>query len=287
MVKHQVGKLHPKMSVPCGGGEGCLERFVTGPGLTLSPGEGSDLGRFGRVRCNCRALFARERVLYLCSGRTSICGAMLRRFFRRYLANTKLMFVRTYFKFSIQATHLALAAFVPRSSSGGAGPSTTASSKLTRLRIALGRRARRGAEGSPFLSYSVAPSRLEGGGEESCCNGEASAEAPGRTRDADGERGAGVSTAVECALEGPSAPEAASAAPSRLEGDQAAEREEKPARGAASDCGAASNCGGEKSAMAGPVAATPLRALGQIAPRGAGGSPLLSEALSRLEGEGE
>src|SRR6056300_1468241 len=72
MAKHQVGKLHPKMSVPCGGGEGCLERFVTGPGLTLSPGEGSDLGRFGRVRCNCRALFARERVLYLCSGRTSI-----------------------------------------------------------------------------------------------------------------------------------------------------------------------------------------------------------------------
>src|SRR6056300_139195 len=139
MAKHQVGKLHPKMSVPCGGGEGCLERFVTGPGLTLSPGEGSDLGRFGRVRCKCRALFARERVLYLCSGRTSICGAMLRRFFRQYLANAKLMFVRTYFKFSMQATHLILAAFVPRSSSGGAGPSTTASSMLSRLRIALGR----------------------------------------------------------------------------------------------------------------------------------------------------
>ena len=65
MDKFQVGKLHPTMSVPCGGGEGCLERFVTGPGLTLSPGEGSDLGRFGRVRCKCRALFARERVLYL------------------------------------------------------------------------------------------------------------------------------------------------------------------------------------------------------------------------------
>src|SRR6056300_1057697 len=186
MAKHQVGKLHPKMSEPCGGGEVCLERFVTGPGLTLSPGEGSDLGRFGRVRCNCRALFARERVLYLCSGRTSICGAMLRRFFRRYLANTKLMFVRTYFKFSIQAAHLALAAFVPRSSSGGAGPSTTASSKLTRLRIALGRRAPRGAEGSPFLSYSVSPSRLEGGGEENCGNGEAPADAPGPTPAADG-----------------------------------------------------------------------------------------------------
>jgi len=202
---------------------------------------------------------------------------MLRRFFRRYLANTKLMFVRTCFKFSVQATHLTLAAFVPRSSSGGAGPSTTASSKSTRLRIALGRRARRGAEGSPFLSYSVAPSRLEGGGEESCCNGEAPAETPGRTRDTDGERGAGVSTAVEGALEGPSAPEAASAAPSRLEGDQAAEREEKPARGAANDCG------GEEPARAGPVAATPRRAIGQIAPRGAEGLPLQSAALSRLE----
>ena len=89
------GKLAPKISVRCGGGEGCLERFAAGPGLTLLSGAGSDLGRFDRVSCKFRALFARERVLYLWSGRTSICGARLRRFFRRYLANAKLIFVRT------------------------------------------------------------------------------------------------------------------------------------------------------------------------------------------------
>ena len=120
-------------------------------------------------------------------------------------------------------------------------------------RRAIGQITPRGAEGLPLKSAAL--SRLE--------------------------RVAGVITAVESALEGPSAPEATSASPSLLEGVQAVEREREPARGATNECG------GEGSAWAQPVVATSRSALGRIAPRGAGGSPLLSAAPSRLEGEGE
>ena len=205
---------------------------------------------------------------------------MLRRFFRRYLANAKLIFVRTYFKFSKQATHLILPAFLPRATSGGAGPSTT-SSLMSSLRFASGRIAPRGAGGSPSLSYVVSPSLLEGGGETNCDARKAPADVLGSSHDAGGDSNAGVTTAVVGTLEGPSAPEVPSPAPSRLEGDPAAVREKEPARGATNEH--------ERgySAKPGSSTASPRRVLGQIAPGGAGGTTLLSASPSHLDGGDE